>query len=52
MRRPYHGIDFMFDVGHLTSKDPLHQFEAWFKEICEVQGVDEPNAMVVATATK
>lgn len=52
MRHPYHGLDFQFDIKDLASRDPMKQFEAWFKEMCVNRLVEEPNAMALATATK
>lgn len=52
MRRPYHGEEFVFDVKHLVSRDPMKQFKAWFDDICNAKAVEEPNAMAVATSTK
>ncbi|XP_052246995.1 pyridoxine-5'-phosphate oxidase-like [Dreissena polymorpha] len=52
IRHPYHGIENVFDISHLASRDPLLQFTAWFDQIRENKAVEEPNAMAVATATK
>lgn len=52
MRHPYHGEDFVFDIKHLASRDPVKQFQAWFEDICKDKSVQEPNAMAVASCTK
>jgi pyridoxine/pyridoxamine 5'-phosphate oxidase len=52
MRKPYHGIQEIFDTKDLASLDPYDQFSAWFQEACEVPSIKEANAMALATATK
>lgn len=36
----------------VPTKDPFKWFELWFKDATEHAGVEEPNAMNIATATK
>ena len=48
LRRSYTGE--LLDEQHVKD-DPLEQFYAWFKEAFETETV-EPNAMILATATK
>jgi len=52
MRKAYKGINDGFDVGDLVSKNPIAQFTAWFEQAKLCDGIHEPNAMAIATATK
>jgi len=52
MRKAYKGINDGFDVGDLVSKNPIEQFTAWFEQAKLCEGIHEPNAMAIATATK
>lgn len=52
MRQPYHDKHKIFDVKDLVAKEPFGQFKAWFEEACKTNGIFEPNAMTIATATK
>ncbi|KAL5005677.1 hypothetical protein ScPMuIL_016835 [Solemya velum] len=52
MRVPFRSPDDLFDVQHLESTNPMSQFGEWFKQASETPGVEEPNAMSLATATK
>nr|KAI8769097.1 pyridoxine-5'-phosphate oxidase-like isoform X1 [Biomphalaria glabrata] len=52
MRKPYRGKQDKFDLDHLVSKEPFGQFEAWFNEAKNTDGILEANAMSLATATK
>ena len=47
LRRDYtlHGLD-----RHELAADPLDQFRVWFRQACDA-GINEPNAMVLATVT-
>lgn len=47
LRREYtlHGLD-----RPELAPDPVEQFRAWFKQACDA-GINEPNAMVLATVT-
>lgn len=47
LRREYtrHGLD-----RHELAADPVDQFRVWFKQACDA-GINEPNAMVLATVT-
>ena len=39
----------VFDESCLVAREPFMQFDSWFKEATTVQGVGEPNAMVLTT---
>ncbi|XP_025093136.1 pyridoxine-5'-phosphate oxidase-like isoform X2 [Pomacea canaliculata] len=52
MRHPYHNKRSIFDERDLVAKEPYAQFQKWFEEVCKTNGIMEPNAMTVATATK
>lgn len=52
MRKAYKGINEGFDIGDLVSKNPIEQFTAWFEQAKLCEGIHEPNAMAIATATK
>lgn len=52
MRIPYMGKDEVFTEDQLVSKEPFGQFNNWFERAALTQGIEEPNAMCLATATK
>ena len=53
MRKPYQSHHEVFDVGNLTSMDPIDQFTAWFEAAVAANlGLYEANAMTVASASK
>ncbi|KAK7494892.1 hypothetical protein BaRGS_00013771 [Batillaria attramentaria] len=52
IRRPYHNKNEIFDVKDLVAREPFAQFEAWFEEARKTPGIDEPNAMAIASATR
>ncbi|XP_071945084.1 pyridoxine/pyridoxamine 5'-phosphate oxidase-like isoform X2 [Antedon mediterranea] len=52
MRTAYKSEHEAFLECHLSSKDPIQQFDAWFKEACNNDKIEEGNKMTIATATK
>jgi pyridoxamine 5'-phosphate oxidase len=52
MRIKYKEKHEAFLESNLVSKEPFGQFKAWFDDACNAQGVLEPNAMCLATASK
>ncbi|XP_018015184.1 pyridoxine/pyridoxamine 5'-phosphate oxidase isoform X2 [Hyalella azteca] len=52
MRQPYKNAQEVFLEEHLSSKEPIGQFKAWFEEACNCKGIIEANAMCLATATR
>lgn len=52
MRKAYKGANEGFDVKDLASKNPIEQFTDWFEQAKLSEGIHEPNAMAIATATK
>lgn len=52
MRIKYKDRNQTFDVNNLISKEPIGQFKAWFDQACNSPEILEPNAMLVATATR
>jgi len=52
MRKPYLNEKEAFDIKHLVSKEPYAQFTHWFEEAKKTAGIEEANAMCIATATK
>ncbi|XP_033104155.1 pyridoxine-5'-phosphate oxidase-like isoform X2 [Anneissia japonica] len=52
MRKAYKSEHEAFLESHLTSKDPIQQFDTWFKEACKNDKIGEANAMTIATASK
>ena len=52
MRKPYLSEGNTFDVKNLVAKEPYKQFENWFEIAKKTPGIEEPNAMCIATATK
>jgi pyridoxine/pyridoxamine 5'-phosphate oxidase len=41
-----------FTEEQLIAREPLAQFHDWFEMACQVEGIEEPNAMCIATASK
>lgn len=52
MRITYKDKNETFTEDNLTSKEPIGQFKAWFDEACNTPQILEPNAMLLATATR
>lgn len=52
MRVPYLAKDKAFTEDQLVSKEPFGQFNHWFEQAAQTEGIKEPNAMCLATATK
>jgi len=52
MRIPYLGKDEAFTEDQLVAKEPFAQFNYWFERAAVTQGIEEANAMCLATATK
>jgi len=52
MRIPYMGKDETFTEDQLVSREPYGQFNNWFERATQTEGIEEPNAMCLATATK
>jgi len=52
MRKAYLKEKDAFEVKDLVSKDPFKQFENWFEHAKVTPGIEEANAMCLATATK
>lgn len=52
MRTPYHNKKEIFDVKDLVAREPFAQFQDWFEEARKTSGIEEANAMALATATK
>ncbi len=52
MRIPYHDKDDTFTEDQLVSREPYVQFNAWFGLAAVTAGIEEPNAMCLATASK
>jgi pyridoxamine 5'-phosphate oxidase len=52
MRIPYLGRGESFTEDQLVSKEPFAQFNSWFERAAVTQGIEEANAMCLATATK
>lgn len=50
MRNPYKLPSEAFTEDHLVSKDPIKQFEHWFKEAAE-HSVEDVNALTLATVS-
>ena len=49
LRKPYHGEENTFLEKDLISKDPMKQFSNWLDYACNCPGMEEPNAMTLAT---
>ncbi|KAM0726050.1 Pyridoxine/pyridoxamine 5'-phosphate oxidase [Formica fusca] len=52
MRIKYKDKRETFTEDNLISKEPIGQFKAWFEEVCNTPQILEPNAMLLATATR
>lgn len=52
MRLKYKDKSETFTEDNLISKEPIGQFKAWFEEACNTPQILEPNAMLLATATR
>jgi len=52
MRKPYLGENQAFEVKDLVAKEPFAQFQNWFDQAKETPGIEEANAMCVASASK
>ncbi|XP_041367831.1 pyridoxine/pyridoxamine 5'-phosphate oxidase-like [Gigantopelta aegis] len=52
LRIPYKEKHEVFDFDHLASKDPYLQFKCWLDKALSTDGIKEPNAVALATATK
>jgi len=52
MRIKYKDKHEIFTEDDLISKEPMGQFKAWFEEACNTPEILEPNAMLLATATR
>jgi len=51
MRKPYKSPEEAFLESSLVAKEPLGQFRCWFEQACRTEGILEPNAVCLATAT-
>ena len=52
MRKPYKSVEDIFDFKDLVAREPYRQFEHWFHLAKTTPGIEEANAMCLATATK
>ncbi|XP_011690634.1 PREDICTED: pyridoxine-5'-phosphate oxidase [Wasmannia auropunctata] len=52
MRIKYKDKNETFTEDNLISKEPIEQFKVWFEEACNTPQILEPNAMILATATR
>ncbi|XP_072042643.1 pyridoxine/pyridoxamine 5'-phosphate oxidase-like [Amphiura filiformis] len=52
MRKKYKTGHEAFVEDHLVAKEPIEQFTDWFKTARQLNGIEEANAMTLATATK
>lgn len=52
MRIKYKDKSDCFTEDHLVSKEPFGQFKHWFEIACKTPGIQEANAVFLATATK
>ncbi|XP_078454614.1 pyridoxine-5'-phosphate oxidase isoform X2 [Lampetra fluviatilis] len=52
MRKPYRGDEETFEESHLSSLDPIQQFEDWFVAATKCKEIGEANAVCVATSTR
>ena len=48
MRKNYEMSDG-FDESHLVAKEPVMQFDAWFREASKSPNIGEANAMILST---
>lgn len=51
IRAKYNDPSKAFDLPDLASKDPIKQFDDWFQLARKTDGIKEPNAMSISTAT-
>ena len=51
MRKPYNDEENTFTEDSLVSKEPFDNFQRWFDVACQCEGIIEPNAMSLATAS-
>lgn len=52
MRTKYYEKEQTFGEESLISKEPIKQFKVWFDEACLIPGIQEANAMCLATSSK
>ncbi|CAL8141870.1 unnamed protein product [Orchesella dallaii] len=52
MRKAYMEKGEVFTESQLVSQEPFEQFRDWFEIASKTPGIEEPNAMCLATATK
>ncbi|XP_054032819.1 pyridoxine-5'-phosphate oxidase isoform X2 [Dryobates pubescens] len=52
LRKSYRGDEEAFEEQHLASRDPIQQFEVWFKDAVGCPDIGEANAMCLATCTR
>ncbi|XP_011300887.1 pyridoxine-5'-phosphate oxidase [Fopius arisanus] len=52
MRIKYKDKSETFTEDQLQFKEPIGQFKIWFDAACNLPTIQEPNAMIVATATR
>ena len=52
MRKPYNDSSSTFVESDLVCKEPIGQFTSWFELACKTPGINEANAMCLATASK
>lgn len=52
MRIKYKDKNETFTEDNLICKEPIGQFKVWFDEACNTPQILEPNAMLLATATR
>jgi pyridoxamine 5'-phosphate oxidase len=52
MRKPYLAENQIFDIETLVGHDPYDQFKNWFEVAKKTTGIEEANAMCLATASK
>ncbi|KAG8234063.1 hypothetical protein J437_LFUL013559 [Ladona fulva] len=52
LRGTYRGKSDVFTEKDLVAKEPIGQFKSWFELACQTEGLKEPNAMCLATATR
>ncbi|XP_068022431.1 pyridoxine-5'-phosphate oxidase isoform X1 [Melanerpes formicivorus] len=52
LRKSYLGDEEAFEEQHLASRDPIQQFEVWFKDAVGCPDIGEANAMCLATCTR
>lgn len=52
MRKPYLNESNTFEIKDLVAKNPFKQFHDWFETAKNTPGIEEANAMCLATASK